>query len=347
MATQMIYDLVDPAELIDYVRAFDNEVLRPEGKIVLDELLPNRPIEDLEFRIRKGALLDVDVAEFRAWDTPARMIGRQGTTRINGSLAPISQQIPIGEEEMHRVRILQGGSNNPLINQIYDDAELMIRSVQARVELARGDLINDGKVTISENGLTLEADFGRAAAMSVTAATVWTNTAATILSELMGWMEDYVDQNGSEPGSLWMPRVRLGNFALNTEMRQYAASNGTTPTRINSQTIDSIFAAEGLPPIRIYDGQFRVNGVRTRVLPVDKCFFMPAPGEALGHTFYGPTAEAIKLAELGYIKASATPGVVAVVTSSDDPVQTFTKGAAVALPAMPNPDLIMDMDVAS
>ena len=76
-----------------------------------------------------------------------------------------------------------------------------------------------------------------------------------------------------------------------------------------------------------------------------KCYFMPPANEPLGKTYYGPTAEAIKLAEKGYIKAEATPGVVAVVTSTDDPVQTFTKGAAVALPAMPNPDLIMDMTV--
>ena len=69
-------------------------------------------------------------------------------------------------------------------------------------------------------------------------------------------------------------------------------------------------------------------------------------GSALLNQAVLPTAEAIKLAELGDIKASETPGVVAVVTSSDDPVQTFTKAAAVALPAMPNPDLVMRLTVA-
>jgi hypothetical protein len=135
----------------------------------------------------------------------------------------------------------------------------------------------------------------------------------------------------------------VGNFALNQEMLDYASANGTTPQRVNRGTIDSILAAEGLPPIITFDGQFRVGGVRTRVLNEDKVYLMPPAGEALGHTFYGVTAEALKLRSKGMIARDATPGVVAVVTETEHPVQTFTVGTAIALPAMPNPDLVMDI----
>jgi hypothetical protein len=89
-----------------------------------------------------------------------------------------------------------------------------------------------------------------------------------------------------------------------------------------------------------------VNGVRTRVLRQDCIYFMPPAGESLGNTFYGPTAEGMKLAAKGLIKANAVPGIVAVVMESDDPVQTFTKAAGVIMPAMPNANLIMRADVA-
>lgn len=339
----LVYDLVDPAELIDYIRQYDNEVLREEANFVLDRWLPNRPTEDLDFRIRKGSLNDVDAAEFRAWDTPAPMTGRPGTTRISGSLGPVSRQIPLGEEEYLRQRALDRGSDDPIISAIFDDAERMVRAVQARVELARGDLLDDGVVTIDENGLLLEADFGRDASMSPTVAVDWSDNSATILSELLTYVETYSDTNGSDPGVLVVPKAMIGNFALNQEILDYASAGGTTPQRVNRQTIDSIFSAEGLPPIMTYDGQFRVNGVRTRVLNQEKVYLMPEAGEPLGHTFYGVTAEALKLRAKGLIDRDATPGVVAVITETEHPVQTFTVGTAIALPAMPNPDLVMDI----
>lgn len=342
----LVYDLVDPAELIDYVRAYDSEVLRAEAAFVLDQWLPNRPTQDLDFRIRKGTLNDVDAAEYRAWDTPAPMTGRPGTTRIAGTLGPVSRQIPMGEEEFLRQQSLDRGTDDPIISAIFDDAERMVRAVQSRIELARGDAIDDGIVTIAENGLELEADYGRDPSMSKTAATVWTNPVAGILTELLGWQEEYVDMNGVDPAELVVPRSRIGNFALNAEMLDYAAAGGTTPGRINRATVDNIFASEGLPPITVYDGQFRVDGVRTRVLPENKCYFMPPRGEAFGHTFYGVTAEALKLRSKGLIERDAAPGVVAVVTETEHPVQTYTVGTAIALPVTPNPNLVMDMDVA-
>lgn len=345
---QIVYDLIEPETLIRYVREFDNEVLRPTSNLfVLEAWLPNRQTEDLEVRVRKGALNDVNIAEFRAFDTPAPFTGRQGTRWTSGRLGPVSRQISLGEEETLRQRSLDRGTNDPLIEQIYADAENMIRAVQGRVELARGDIIDDGVVTIDENGLDLTADFGRDPSMSVTAGTVWTNIAAPILDDLLGWVEDYVDLNGVDPAFILMPKTRVPNLALNTQFKDYAEFGGTTPTRVNRATIDTILTNEGLPPILLYDGQVRKDGVRTRILPVEKVYLMPPQSEALGETLYGTTAEALKLRSKGFIERDAAPGLVAVVTEEDHPVHTFTVGTGLALPIMPNPDLVLDAVVAA
>ena len=343
---QIVWDLIDPVELTNYARQFDIEVLRPDAQFTLDRFLPDQNIQDLEFRIRKGSLNDVDAAVYRAFDTPPPMTGRAGISFIRGSLGPVSRQIPITEEESLRQEALDRQVDDPILDAIYDDVELMVRAVQARVELARGDVINDAKVTINENGLALEANYGRRAAFSKVAATAWTSAASPMLTDLLAWVEEYTDINGVEPGSIVMSRARLANMALNTEMRQYAAANGTTPGRINQATIADIFAAEGLPPVELYDTQVRVDGVRTRVLPADKIFLMPPAGEPYGVTFFGPTAEALLLRDRGLIERQQAPGIVALVLQNDNPVQTFTLATAMALPATPNPDLVMDIDVA-
>lgn len=347
MAAKIVYDLVDPVELINYVRAYDNEVLRAENQDSLDDILPNETTEDLEFRVRKSARNLGDVALYRAWDTPAPMTGRAGVSYVRGAIAPLSRQIPLGEEEFLRVRALQRGNNDPIVDQIYADSENMIRAVQDRVELARGDVINDGKMTLVENGLVLEANWGRDASMSVAAGTLWTTVAtATPLSDLLAWVQAYRDQNGVDPGAIMMSKTRIANLALNAEMRDYSAANGTTPTRVNRATIDDIFANEGLPPIRLYDRWVRVDGTKTFVLPQNKVFLIPPAGDNPGVTYYGPTAEAIKFAGQGIIDMTEAPGILALVTETEHPVQTFTVGTATALPVMPNPDLIMDAVVA-
>lgn len=343
----ILFDLVDPVELTNYARQYDIEVARPDARLELAIYLPDQPQQDLDYRVRKGTLNDVDAAVYRAWDTPPPMTGRQGVSFMRGSLAPVSRQIAITEEESLRQEALDRQTDDPLIEAIYNDVELMVRSVAVRVELARGDVIDDGAVTINENGLTLEADFGRRAAFSKVEAVFWTNAAAPILTNLLTYVEEYTDVNGVEPGELLMSRARLGNLALNTEMRSYAAANGVVPTRLNAATISEIFAAEGLPPLRIYDTQVRVNGVRTRVLPQNKVYLMPPQGDPLGATLFGPTAEALFLRERGVIEREEAPGLIAVVLQNQNPVQTFTLATATPLPAMPNPDLVMDLQVAA
>lgn len=339
MGNNIVYDLVDPQELIDFVRLYDNEVLR--FRFALDQILPNRPLNDIEFRIRQGTLQDVDTAEFRAWDTPASMTGRPGITRIRGELPPLSRQIPLGEEEMLRLRQLEGGTNDPIITAIYDDASRMVRAVQARMELARGQVLSTGKCTIDENGLTIEADYGMSGSNFATASNLWTDaTLGKPLSDLLTWCTFMVDTYGVMPAGIIMPKARFNNLFLNAEMRAAAASNGTTPARLTAADVRAILLGNDLPPVIINDEQVRVNGAATRVLPANKVILVPPSDEPLGNTFYGVTAEAIKLRSKGVIVQEAMPGIVALVTESEHPVQTFTVGTAIGLPVLANPNLL-------
>ena len=84
---QLVTDIIDPGVLIDYARQYDIEHARPDNQFTLGSYLPDLLTEDLEFKIRQGALNDVDVAEYRAFDTPAPFTDRPGTTIISGSMA--------------------------------------------------------------------------------------------------------------------------------------------------------------------------------------------------------------------------------------------------------------------
>jgi hypothetical protein len=345
---RMIFDLVEPAVLTNYVRQYDNEVLK--NQLGLEQFLPNTPNPELEYRVTKNAFLDVDVAEYRPFDVQPTMTGRQGFERIRGELVPLGRQIPLTEEDHHRLRNLgnaQGAAAPGLIADIFADAERMTRAVQMRIEVARGQVLTTGKFTLAENNLFMEADFGVYSGHAPTTGTAWSNVAATILADLLTWQQLYVDDTGIEPGVILTSRKVLGYMFLNTQMREAAGFGGTTPSRLNVEMVDAIFAANGLPPVMLYDTKARINGVSTRIIPEDKVLFLPAPGsgESLGATHYGITAEAMFLAEEGQIEAEDAPGVVAVNYKNDAPVQTFTAAHAIAVPVMPNTQLVICADV--
>lgn len=336
----LIYDMVDPQELLGFVRslAFPN--------FTLDQFLPNRPIDDLEYRFMKADLVDQDMAPFRAWDTEAPIGKRQGLSRVTGELPPLSKKIRLGEEERLRLRALESGNQAPLIAQIYDDAASMTRAVQARIEKARGEALYDGKVVINENSMQATVDFNIPAGNRVAPATLWSVTAtATPVTDVRTWVEAYVALNGIAPGvALTSTRV-VSNLMKNAEIRTLAGSLAGTPAMVTPETVGAVFAAYGLPPFVTYDTQVRVDGVSTRVIPDDRVVFLPPAGEPLGQTFYGVTAEALELRSEGKIVATQAPGVVAVLEKTFDPVATWTKAAAIALPVIANPGLIITADV--
>jgi hypothetical protein len=364
----ILWDLVDPAELTQYARAYDDEVLR--NRFRLDQLLPNRAVDDHEFRLRVGSFVDVDAAEYRAWDTQPAMTGRPGITRKRGELAPVSRQIPLLEEEGLRARDLLTGTNDARIAAIFDDVERMVRSVQARIELARGDVLTDGILTLTENGLQLTVDFGMPAGHKVTAPIAWTvanKATATPITDLLGWLDTYNTDTGGNPRGMIMSRSRLAGLLTNAEVRSYAAGAGGTPARVNLATLSDIFGEFGIPPIiglgsdpltaapagagtdaagLFFDEKVRVNGVQTSVIPATHVIFVPDTSDgAAGETLYGPTAEALLLRERGLIETNDIPGIVALALQNENPVQTFTLATAVALPVVGNANLLFSANV--
>ncbi|MEU7972165.1 major capsid protein [Micromonospora sp. NPDC049089] len=338
-------DYVTPAELTGYVRAaiadYDRNVFS------LARWLPRSEVDDLQYRFTRGGEGLIDAATFRAYDAESPIGSRPGVTRITGELPPISRKIRLGEYD----RLRQRRDNGAIRNAILSDAARMARAVAARLELARGEALYRGQLSISENGVVATVDFGRAGGHTVAPGVLWSTVAsATPLADLLSWRETYITANGVAPGAILMSTTVLGYLLRNAEIRALAATTAGTPTIVSQTTVNAVFAAYGLPPIELYDAQVRVNGAATRVIPVDRVVLLPAPGNPdapesseLGATLHGTTAESLE-PEFGL--SGDEPGIVAGAYSTKDPVAVWTKAATIGLPVLANPDLTFAADVA-
>ncbi len=341
-------DYIGPAELTGYVRTALADL--NTNRFTLSRWLPNSTIDDLQYRFTKGGEGLVEAATFRAYDAENSIGSRPGVARVTGELPPIGRKIRLGEYDRLRQRAADRRAG-AIRNAILSDADRMTRAVAARMEMARGEALYSGKIVLAENGITATVDFGRKAGHTVTAGTVWSNTAsATPITDLMTWRDTYVASNGEEPGAIVTSRRVMGYLLQNAQIKALAYPGGTSATLVTQDTVNNVLAAFGLPPIYINDAQVRVGQVATRLIPDDRVLLLPAPGDAndpstsqLGATLWGTTAESL---EPEFNLADAEPGIVAGAYSTKEPVALWTKAAAIGLPVLANPDLSFCADVA-
>jgi hypothetical protein len=337
---------VTPDALTTYVR----QVPTPADQ-VLNRLLPDRYFNDNTIDFAEYTRTN-RTARFRAYDGRLHVSERDTMSMKQVKLPPLSTSLSKGELERLQLQFARtGGTNNAaIIDAIYDDATNLTREVQARMEQARGDVLTDGKFTLTgEGGLTMEADFGVPANHFVAPGTPWSTVAsATIIANESAWIDTYVATNGFAPGGQVTSRRVLNYMLQNAELRTLAASLSGTPGLITRPALDAAMAAYGLPPILfIYDTKVDVDGTSTPVLPDDRVIFVPPNVSDLGYTAWGISATALELVnsnavEIGFSQAA---GIVGVVIKEGPPFREFTFVDAVGMPVLANPKLLMVADV--
>lgn len=333
----LVLDLADPQELNGFVRGIQLELER--NRFVLNNYLPNRMIDEIEYSLTRGQLRDEDSATVRAWDTESPIANRQGLEKLAGELAPISRKIRLGEEERLRARMIRDGNAQPIINAIYDDAAKMARAVLTRIERLRGETLEFAQITLNENGVAQTVPWGRKAGHTVTAATPWSTVATAVpVADMRSWVQTYIDSNGVAPAFALTSSSVISDLLRNAEIRDLAGVSVGTGI-VSLTTVEAVFSAFGLPPFVPYDVNVRVDGAQQKVIGTRKVILMPPADEPLGGTFFGTTAEALELVEARALQQDQAPGMVATVHKLDDPVSTWTKAAAIAFPVLINPDL--------
>lgn len=338
-------DLVEPAVLTGYVRN-----LPGPANLTLNTWLPDRTIGDIEvawntlFRTNRAA-------KFRAFDAETPIGKRDSFQRQKVAMPPLGQKTVIGEEEYLQLeRVRSGGDNTArLIEAVYDDAALNRNAVLFRQELSRGDVLTDGKFTLSgENGLTIEADFGVDPTHLPTAATAWSDyTNSDPLSEMRTWADLYVNDAGEAPVWALTSRTVVGHMLRNSKLRAMVGTISGTPPILTRQQLNAILDAHDLPQLVEYNTQVDVDGTATRPIPLNRMVYLPQDPATLGNTYWGITAEGLALAsgQNPDLTFEELPGLVGVVMKEGDPVRTWTKVSAVGMPVITDPRRLLTASV--
>lgn len=240
-------------------------------------------------------------AKARAWDAPPTPGRRDAFLVRRVKLPAVSQVLARGERDrLELERLRTGGQATAAITDaIYDDAANNARSVLARVEQMRGDVLLDGKVTIAELG-GMEADFGMPSNHNVAAATAWTNPSADILGDLRAWAAIYRSTNGFNPGGMVISSTIFSGMLQNLAIRTLVAG-AAIPAILAPEQFNSFLQAYSLPGVQhVYDAQVvDDSGTAQPILTPTKAIFVPPAGVELGYTQWGMSATALELQAAG------------------------------------------------
>lgn len=334
------------------INAFARAVQTPADYALTLSVMPEKTINSVKFRI-KSTSRRVNAAKYRAWDAATAVATRQATKIVTeGMLPPLGQKYLVGELEQILLDTSRGADASELVELLYQDVAAHVQSIKSRLELAVGDLLTDGKFTLSgENGLTVEYDAGVPSANMPTAATAWTDPTADALKDEMNWIEVLRASGAPLPSRVVTSYKARALLAGNNAYRQafYGTSASNIPTGVLAPNeVDAVRARYNLPPIEVYDVQIpKDDGTMARPLPDNKWLMLPPNPTTWGETQYGVTAESLVLSSGGNpaIEREEAPGIVVTHGYTDDPVTVWTKGAAVAMPVLYVPDIHISASV--
>ncbi|MCM3747449.1 major capsid protein [Paenibacillus pasadenensis] len=311
-----------------------------------ETLFPEVKRASLEFDIIKGAGRSPVIASVHAFDTEAE-IGSREASKMAMELALIKRKLRLGEKEIVALESPRNAAEEQyLMKQVYDDIDSLVASVRARIELMRMEVLASGKVTLAENNLSATVDYGVPANHKevLSGTSLWSDAASDPIGDLLEW--------GNALDA--MPtRALTSNTVLSrllTHPKVAAALYGNGTTRMASRgELNTYLQQLGLPAIATYDAKYRkqaANGTisSARYFPENKIvLFGP---DTLGETIYGPTAEEVRLTRDPSIDTQMVGNVLAMVYEEGaDPVSTWTKAVATALPSFPEADNVFQAQV--
>jgi hypothetical protein len=323
---------------------FARTMFTPANYRLTREVLPERSIQGVRWKA-ESRKRRVNAAKFRAYDAPTAMAKRMAERVVNeGMLPALGQTLAVSEMDQILLDVGDGKSTAAYIDLLYSDAERHFESIKTAQELAAGQLLATGTVNLP--GIGLDINWNVPSANMPTAAVKWDQTAATPITDERAWIDYLVSIGAPVPKQVLTSRRARSILAANAEYRAafYGSStiNGTPTATLAPNEVDAVRARYSLPPIVEYDVQVWNDDVYQRVIPDTKWIMIPdVPASEWSETQYGVTREAAQFTSgtNPALTREEAPGIVVVTHVDDNPVQIYTRGAAIGMPVLYVPDI--------
>lgn len=322
-------ELLNQKDILDYLRERQYPILLGE------ELFPEVKRESLEFdMIAEGSRTPV-IASVHGFDTEAE-IGSREAQEMTLELALIKRKMQMKEKDILALQYPRNEAEKKyLTKRVYNDFDALNLGIRARIELMRMELLANGTVSLNENGLSAVIDYGVPETHKV-ANVDWDKVDSDPIEDILTWY----NLMETKPKRVLTSNTILMKLLKHPKITARLFGNNTTRIATAGE-LNIYLQSLKLPSIYTYDEGYRKQKGRTyethRYFPENA--FVMMPDNELGETIYGPTPEEIVLTSESDVTAEQIGKILDVIyTETKDPVGTWKKGVATALPSCPYAD---------
>lgn len=329
-----IEELLSNQELINYTKA---KKFKPR---LGDILFPSRKIEGLEAKMIKGASNLPVSASIHAFDTEAEIGSRESGKHSITELALIKRKHRLSEKDLIVLNQPRNSQEETqIINDIFDDVDILVESVLTRVEAMRMEILSTGELNIDENEVKLKIPYGTPTNHKIEK--TWSTFESDILQDIYDMTDRIATDTGITPTRALTSRKIL-NIILKDPIIRKGVFGVNSDKLLTVNELNVFLASQGLPTIATYDERYRIQGKKgyttKRFLAEDK--FVLMPDGKLGDTLFGLTAEELELRNKSDVDISSIGNIIVQQYDTNDPVAKWIKAVATAIPSFPYADQI-------
>lgn len=281
------------------------------------------------------------MALIHALDTEAHIASRPALSRVTVEKLFIKEKI--NQTESQQMALDNGVyADDDLVQFVYNDWARLAENVRCRTEVAKMEVLSTGKMTINENGLKFNVDFGVPSTN-----TTFTIDLSTPDKDALGQLQKIVDA-AADKGFTITGMVTSGavvsKLKANAGISKAVYGGAGAGALVSNTQLASVF--EDLfkfSDIRTNDVRYNLEdkaGKKTakRFYPQDKISFLATYNgvQNFGIGLWGVTPEERQLGP--WTDKSAEQYITLTQWTEPDPVAVWSKASGLFVPVMPNPE---------
>ena len=295
------------------------------------------------------------MAQFHAFDSEANK-----TFRIpvdNHSIEKGLIKVKINQSERMRALLRAGVQNDQMYNYVLNDGIRLADQVFTRSKVAKNELMAYGKITIKENNLDIDVDYGVPA--DQTSFTLDLSASADISAQLQA-IKDLADDKGVTITGMLTSRKNITKMRQNAGLQKNINSNIGVGALIRSNDLNAYLEEEfGIEQVITNDLKYGADSAigadgrpvitTKRYYPDDKVtFFATNPAGRIGVGLWGDPPEAT-VGALGTarVEGAVSPFVYVDQWVTNDPKELWTKASGLFMPVLYNPNSLFIATVAA
>ncbi|AVK85272.1 major capsid protein E [Lysinibacillus sp. B2A1] len=336
-----ILELFDQKTVLDYMKERKYQTYG-----IGEALFPEVKHDTLEFEYLVGANELPVIAKVHAFDTEAE-IGSLDAAKQVLEAAYIKKKYQITEKDLMAIQNPRTAQEQQyLMQRVFNLIDKAANDVRARVELMRMQALATGELKLalnSANGTspTISVDYGVPTdhKESLAGTDIW----GTGTEDILGDLERWADTLDITPTRALTSKKIAGLILRNPKIIGYLYGAGSARVA-NLTDLNAFFTQQGLPSIAVYESsantkyrEQNANGTyTTKSYFPDNKFVMFGDGQ-LGESLYGPTPEESRLIRnSGDVEMTTIGKVIGMLyEEGKDPITTWAKAAATAIPSFP------------